>query len=190
MIANPEYALYGDQMALVCPRCFTPLDARLGYDFVANQHAHDWNQDVAVQEIWQKITFYEQFLLATMRLKTRRSRKHGLRRNIAGLLDLLLQAEQHNDLRPIDVFDSPYFPSPAKLGFATRHLKQPFHICHLVERRKALAIVICMLEDTADAFGFEEGPAPMHQVRELMHRDTYDRFERLILDIARLALPI
>lgn len=70
-----------------------------------------------------------------------------------GMLDLLLSAEKPNDLRPIDVLDSAYFPSPAKLGFATRQLAQPFHICHLVERRKALAIVICMLEDNVDAFG-------------------------------------
>ena len=190
MIANPEYALYGDQMALVCPRCFTPLDARLGYDFVAKQHAHDWNQDVAVQEIWQMITSYEQFLPATMRLKTRRSRKHGLRMNIARLLDLLLQAEQPNDLRPIDVFDSPYFPSPAKLGLATRHLTQPLHICHLVERRRARAIVVSLLEGSYEAFGFGESLALLHRIRELMYRETFDWFERCVLDIARLALPI
>ena len=36
---KPDYAMYGKNMALVCPSCFTPIDACLGYDFVTNQHA-------------------------------------------------------------------------------------------------------------------------------------------------------
>ena len=189
-VGNPDYALYRDQMALICPRCFTPLDARLGYDFVANQHAHDWNDDATLQMVWDQIINYEQFFLKKMRQRAGRSKKQRLITEIHGLLDLLLRAEKPNDLRPVDVLDSAYFPSPAKLGFSTRQLSQPFHICHLVERRKALAIVICMLEDKVDAFGFESGAAPMHRLREFMYRDTYDQFERHILNIARLALPI
>lgn len=189
-VKHADYALYRDQMALICPRCFTPLDARLGYDFVANQHAHVWNSDATLQIVWDQIITYEQFFLNVMRQRAGRSKKQRLFAEIHGLLDLLLSAEKPNDLRPVDVLDSAYFPSPAKLGFATRHLAQPFHICHLVERRKALAIVVFLLENKVDAFGFGSGTSPMHRIRELMYRDSYGQFERHILNIARLALPI
>lgn len=163
-----------------CQNCYhfvTPLDARLGYDFVANQHAHDWNDDATLQTVWDQIINDEQFFLKKMRQRAGRSKKQRLITEIHGLLDLLLSAEKPNDLRPVDVLDSAYFPSPAKRGFSTRQLVQPFHICHLVERRKALAIVICMLEDKVDAFGFESGATPMHRLREFMYRDTYCRFK-------------
>ncbi len=83
-----------------------------------------------------------------------------------------------------------FLPSPAKLGFKTRQLTQPFPICHLVERRKALAIVIFMLEDRAEVYGFDSGASLMHRIRELMYRNTYSRIEQHILNIAKLALPI
>lgn len=190
LVENPDCALYRDQMALICPRCLSPLDARLGYDFAANQHAHDWNGDATLQTVWDQIITYEQFQLKVMRQRAGRTKRQCLVFEFRGLLNLLLSTEKPNDLRPVDVLDSTYFPSPAKLGFATRQLAQPLHICHLVERRKALAIVIFMLEDTVDAFGFDSGSTPLHRLRELMYRDTYDQLERHILNIARLALPI
>ncbi len=125
-----------------------------------------------------------------MKQRTVRSKRQRLVSEFRGLLDLLLSTQKPNDLRPVDVLDSAHFPSPAKLGFATRQLTQPCHICHLVESRKALAIVICMLEDKVEGYGFDSGASPMHRIRELMYRDTFGWFEQHILNIARLALPI
>ena len=126
----------------------------------------------------------------TIGLRTKRSKGRRALAEISELLDLLLHAEPPSDLRPLDMFDSGYFPSLTKLGDATRHLKHPFHICHLVERRKAIAIFISMLDDSSDTFGFAQGVTPMHRIREIMVRDTYNRFERHILNIANIALPL
>ncbi|SMR70836.1 hypothetical protein SAMN04488030_0451 [Aliiroseovarius halocynthiae] len=153
-VGNSDYALYRDQVALICPHCFTPLDARLGYNFVANLHAQGWNDDATIQLVWDQIITYEQFSLNAMRQRAGRSEKQHLFTEIHGLLNLLLGAEKPNDLRPVEMLDSACFTSPAKLGFSIRQLAQPFRIYHLMERRKALAIVICVLEDKVDAFGF------------------------------------
>lgn len=132
-VVRPDHAMYKDQMALVCPHSFTPLDGRLGYDFVANEDAHRY--------------------------------------------------------RSVDLFDSPYFPSPTRLGLATRHLNHPFYICQLVERRKTLAIIICIFADASEIFGFDPSLPPIQRIRELLDKPTYNRFERHILNIARYALP-
>ena len=189
-VAGPEYALYRDQMALICPHCFTPLDGRLGYDFVTNKTAHAWNSNQTVRLVWDRIVTYEQFLLDVVKQRVKRTKKQRIFSEVSELLDLLLYAEKPNYLRPVDVFDSAFFPSPRKLGLPTRRLTRPFHICHLVERRKALAVVISILEDTPELFGFETSVPSMQRVRELMYRETYNRFERHVLNIAKLALPI
>ncbi len=136
------------------------------------------------------IAKYEQFFLNVVKGRAGRSKGQRILSEFSALLDLLLQAESPNHLRPIDMFNSTYFPSITKLGFATRHLQHPFHVCHLVERRKALAIAISILEDASNVFGFENGATPLHRIRELMSRHySYNRLERHILNIARLALP-
>ncbi len=189
-VASPDYALYRDQMALICPYCHTPLDGRLGYDFVSDKHAHDWNTDPVLHTAWNTIAKYEQFFLKIIKRRAGRSKGRRIVSEFSALLDHLLQAESPNHLRPVDMFNCAYFPSIARLGLATRHLQHPFHVCHLVERRKALAIMIGMLEGTSDAFDFEEGATPLHRIRELMSRHSYNRLERHILNIARLALPM
>lgn len=137
-----------------------------------------------------KITCYERIFLKALRKRAGHSDVQNIVTGLSELLDLVLHAEKPNDLRPVDMFNSAYFPTLAKLGFATRHLTYPFHICHLIERRKALALIICALEDTSDAFGFERSVPPLRGVRELMSQKTYDRFERHILDVAKHALPV
>lgn len=82
------------------------------------------------------------------------------------------------------MLSSAHFPAPAKLGRATRHLRHPFHACSLVERRKALAILIALLEDCFNELSF--GPAE-RALRALTSVETYDDVQRHLLEIARLA---
>ena len=65
-------------------------------------------------------------------------------------MDSVLHADAPNRLRPLDLYESPYFPAPPKLSGATRHLKHPYRAAHLVERRKALALLISLLEGEID----------------------------------------
>ena len=66
-VISPDYAMYKDQLALVCPHCFTPLDGRLGYDFVSNEDAHCWNGDDVVQAVWERIVQYERLFLRAVK---------------------------------------------------------------------------------------------------------------------------
>ena len=189
-VGTPAYALYGKQMALVCPACCTPLDGRLGYDGVSDRQAAEWNGDSQLGRIWQTLGRYEQYCQSILKLRSIRSKKKRIFTEILSVLNLLTRAEKPNNLRPMDLLESAYFPAHPKLGYRTRHLKQPFRACHLVERRKALAILICLLEDSFAAFGFEPQQRPRLEFRQLMHRDNYERFQRHFLNIARFALPI
>ena len=189
-VGTPEYALYGKRMTLICPACFTPLDGRLGYDGISDRQAAEWNDDAQLGRIWQTLRRYEQYCQSALKLHSAISKKKSIFVEIISMLNLLTCAEEPNDLRPMDLLESAYFPAHPKLGYRTRHLKQPFRACHLVERRKALAILICLLEDAFAAFGFESYRRPMQEFRQLMSGDRCDRFERHFLNIARFALPI
>ncbi len=189
-VGTPEYAFYGKQMTLICPACLTPLDGRLGYDGVSDRRAAEWNDDVQLDRVWQTLSRYEQYCQSILKLRSIRSKRKGIFAEILSVLNLLTRAEKPNNLRPMDMLESAYFPAHPKLGYRTRHLKQPFRACHLVERRKALAILICLLEDSFAALGFEAHLRPMLEFRQLMSEDSNDRFERHFLNIARFALPI
>ncbi len=189
-VVCPDYAIYGRQMALICPTCQTPLDARFGYDGVSDAHGQRWNMDDQIKTAWRILIRYERHFRSVLKQRTATSKKKDIQNEILSLLDLLLHAEKPNTRRLVDLMESPYFPVHSKLGYPTRHLKQPFRVCHLIERRKALAIVICLLEDRFEPFGFDASHRPLHDIRDLMYRDRYDQFERHIFNIARLALPI
>ena len=187
---TPDYALYGKQMTLICPVCFTPLDGRLGYDGVSDRQAIEWNDDSQLGRVWQTLRRYEQYCQSILKLRSTRSKKKDIVVEILALLNLLTCAEEPNHLRPMDMLESAYFPAHLKLGYRTHHLKRSFRACHLVERRKALAILICLLENSFAAFGFEPCRRPMQEFRQLMSGASYDQFERHFLNIARFALPM
>lgn len=188
-VTSPDYAMYKDQLALVCPHCFTSLDGRLGYDFVSNEDAHCWNGDDVVQAVWERIVQYERLFLRAVKSRAGHTKSLHVLLEFSALVDLLLRTQIPDRHRSIDLFASPYLPSPTRLGLATRHLDHPFHICQLVERRKALAIIICMFEDANEMFRLDPCFPPMQLIREHLDKPTYNQFVRHILNITRYALP-
>ncbi len=190
-VERPEAALYGDQVALVCPACATPLDAHFGFDYVSHAHAQHWMRDAEVQQAWHRLIGFERQVLEHLRQPEGQdpAREALAFHALLGLMDSVLHADAPNSLRPLDLYESPYFPAPPKLSGATRHLKHPYRAAHLVERRKALALLIGLLEGAPQAFGFDPAHTTLRAARELMFPGCYDAFERKLLSLARLSLP-
>ncbi|RBW44139.1 hypothetical protein DS901_06870 [Loktanella sp. D2R18] len=115
----PECALYGIQIAFICQ---------------------------TTQSLWRSIIRYEQFLIDTPGKHRCNSKKRKMALIIKSLADMLLHASLGSPFRPIDCFDNRYFKVPRKLGYATRGLRKPFAAAHLVERRKALDVIINSFE--------------------------------------------
>jgi hypothetical protein len=185
----PECALYGTQIAFICPTCGAPLDGQLGIDCVTPTRAREMLICPATQSLWRSIIRYEQFLIDTPGKHRRNSKKRKMALIIRSLADMLLHASLGTPFRPIDCFDNRYFNVPRKLGYATRGLGEPFAAAHLVERRKALVVIIATLEDGFERFGFGPHHAFAHHCRDAMTPEDYNSFERKLFDLARLALP-
>lgn len=70
----------------------------------------------------------------------------------------------------------------------TRGLWELFAIAQLVERRKALVVIVAALEDSFERFDFGPHHAFAHHCRDAMTPEDYNSFERKLFDLARLAL--
>lgn len=181
-VRHAGFARYGEQLALICPHCLVPLDGAQGFDFVSNHHVLDWQRDKVLPHVWRRLRRYERVFLKA--LKTRQSKTQRLCQELRAILDILLRAKPPGRIRPVDLLGSAHFPAPAKLGGATRHLWQPFHVCCLAERRKAMAILIAVLEDCFEDLGF--GPAA-RALRGLKSFEAYDDMQFHLLSMTRLA---
>ncbi len=125
----PECALYGTQIAFICPTCGAPLDGQLGIDYVAPTRVREMLTCPTTQSLWRSIIRYEQFLISTPGNQRHYSKKRKMALIIKSLADMLLHASLGTSFRPLDCFDNRYFNAPRKLGFATRDLREPFAPC-------------------------------------------------------------
>ncbi len=189
-IEVPECAVYGKKIAFVCPTCGAPLDGQLGIDAVASQHARKMLKCPQTEALWRRIVDYETFLLRALRIKQGNAKRPKMAHIITTLANLLLHAANGSPVRPIDCFANHIFNAPSKMGWPTRHLSEPFAAAHLIERRKALVVIIATLEDSFAQFGFSPHYAFAHHCRDTMTPENYIKFERSLFDLARLALPI
>ncbi|WP_254054620.1 hypothetical protein [Roseovarius sp. EL26] len=189
----PDCALYGTQIAFVCPKCGAPLDAQLGLDGTTETHARELLQSTTACQIWRQLARIERYMITSMKTKKLGSRAHRKIKILKHLANLLLHSSHISlrefQLRPIDYFSNAYVNAPRKLGLATRHLYEPFPATHLTERRKALLLLFGLLDGGLEQYGFGKQHAPISPLREYMMPSSYQTFERLIFDLARLSLP-